>query len=62
MDVPKEIKELPLHELRTHLLSASQAFVTLIGNNTNLREKLRKVAIEVQDSKKYEDELLQKQN
>ena len=23
IDVPKEIKELPLHELRTHLLSAS---------------------------------------
>lgn len=62
LDIPKDIVQLPVHELRSHLLSASSAYLSLLNHNKSLKDKLQQVALQVQDLEKVQEELLQKQN
>ena len=45
--IPPEISELTIHELRGHLLSASQEYLTLMAHNKTVKEKLKKCALAV---------------
>ena len=62
LDIPKDIVQLPVHELRSHLLSASSAYLSLLNHNKSLKDKLQQVALQVQDLEKVQEELLHKQN
>ena len=45
--LPPDIQKLSTHDLRTHLLSASQEYYSVIGHNKALKSKLKKCALAV---------------
>ena len=57
MKIPTEIQNLQLHEVRSHLLSSSQAYMTLLQTNKGFKDKLQKVSLQLKDLPKYKEEL-----
>lgn len=61
-DLPKKIIQLPLHDLRNHLLSSSQTYMALQTQTREFKDKIQKVADQVQDMPKMEAQLRQKES
>ena len=49
MEFPKQIAQLPIHDLRTSLLASAQTYMQLQTESKEFKEKLRKIGLSVKD-------------